>query len=100
MADVPATYDIAIDFTPSEIPSNADPRTTRLLTSVNQAISSGNYGYVTWTWWPPKTDTMVFQNLEQVLTGKTTPAEYCQQIADSFTAEFKAGAAPKLMKRA
>jgi raffinose/stachyose/melibiose transport system substrate-binding protein len=99
MADVDATYNIPIKYNASDIPSNIDPRAERVLTSVNESMANGTYGYTTWTWWPPKTDTMVFQNIEQVLTGKTTPAEYCKQIAQSFDAEREAGATPNLMKR-
>ena len=52
MADVPATYNIPINFTDSEIPAKTDPRAARVLTELNKAVASGNYGYVTWTWWP------------------------------------------------
>ena len=99
MADVPATYNIPIDYTDEQIPGSIDPRSRRVLTSVNQAIASGNYGYVTWTWWPPKSDVFVYEGLEQVLTGKLTPAQYCKQLADQFTTERKQGTIPQLMPR-
>ncbi|GIH14039.1 ABC transporter substrate-binding protein [Rugosimonospora africana] len=99
MADVPATYNIPITFTDSEIPTKTDPRAARVLTELNKAVSSGNYGYVTWTWWPPKSDTFVYQGLEQVLTNKLTPAAYCKQLADTFTEERKQGTIPQMMPR-
>lgn len=99
MADVPSTYALPIDFKDSEIPSSIDPRSARVLTELNKAVANGDYGYVTWTWWPPKADTYVYQGLEQVLTGKITPAQYCKQLADQFDAERKQGTVPALMKR-
>jgi raffinose/stachyose/melibiose transport system substrate-binding protein len=99
MADVPATYNIPIAISGSELPSSIDPRSKRLLTAVTDAVSSGNYGYVTWTWLPAKTDTYVYQGLEQVLTGKVTPQAYCAKLDSLFKQERSAGAVPKIIKR-
>ncbi|ASW55524.1 ABC transporter substrate-binding protein [Plantactinospora sp. KBS50] len=99
MADVPATYNIPITFDESEIPDRIDPRSGRVLTSVNQAIQNGNYGYVTWTWWPPKADVFVYEGLEQVLTGKMSPKDYCAKLAEQFNTERAEGNLPQLMPR-
>jgi raffinose/stachyose/melibiose transport system substrate-binding protein len=99
MADVPATYNIPIDFQASQLPSKIDPRSARVLTELNTAVAAGNYGYVTWTWWPPKTDTFVYEGLEQVLTNKITPKAYCEQLGKLFAEEKSAGVVPQLMAR-
>ena len=96
MADVPSTYNIPIDFTESDVPSSIDPRSGRALTAVNNAVAAGDYGFVTWTWWPPKTDVFVYEGLEQVLTGKLTPAAYCAQLDKMFTEEKADGNLPQL----
>jgi raffinose/stachyose/melibiose transport system substrate-binding protein len=97
MADVPATYNIPINFSDDEIPAGIDPRAKRVLTSLNKAVATGDYGYVTWTWWPPKADVFIYEGFEKVLTNKLTPAQYCRQLADQFTAERKEGNIPQLM---
>lgn len=99
MADVPATYNIPIDFDPAQLPSKIDPRAARVLTELNSAVAKGSTGYVTWTWWPPKTDTYVYEGLEQVLTGKITPKAYCEQLDKLFKEERSAGVVPQLMAR-
>jgi raffinose/stachyose/melibiose transport system substrate-binding protein len=99
MADVPSTYNIPVDFTDAEIPPGIDPRAGRVLTSLNQAVATGDYGYVTWTWWPPKTDVFIYEGLEQVLTDKISPADYCKQVDEQFTAEKAEGTIPKLLER-
>jgi raffinose/stachyose/melibiose transport system substrate-binding protein len=105
MADVPATYNIPVTFKDTEIPTTttagakADPRAARVLTELNKAVETGNYGYVTWTWWPPKSDTFVYQGFEKVLTNKLSAQEYCQQLADLFKQESKDGNLPQLMPR-
>ncbi|HTF08171.1 MAG TPA: hypothetical protein VK659_08370, partial [Asanoa sp.] len=73
-----------------------DPRSGRALTAVNNAVAAGDYGFVTWTWWPPKTDVFVYEGLEQVLTGKLTPAAYCAQLDKMFTEEKADGNLPQL----
>lgn len=99
MSEVPATYNIPIAFSDTEIPAAIDPRAGRVLTSLNQAVANGNYGYVTWTWWPPKADVFIYEGFEKVLTSKLTPAEYCKQLADQFTAEKAEGNLPQMMPR-
>jgi raffinose/stachyose/melibiose transport system substrate-binding protein len=99
MADVPATYNIPIQYSADDIPSDIDPRSARVLTGLAEAVDTGNYGYVTWTWWPPKADTFVFEGLEKVLTGATSPKDYCQELADIFERERKAGNVPQIPQR-
>lgn len=99
MADIPATYNVPIKFAAAEVPASIDPRSKRVLSSVNDAVESGKYGYVTWTWWPPKSDVFIYQGLDKVLTGKSTPAEYCSQLATQFKAERSAGTIPQIVKR-
>jgi raffinose/stachyose/melibiose transport system substrate-binding protein len=99
MADVPATYNIPIPISGSSVPASMDPRSKRLLTSVNSSVSSGNYGYVTWTWWPPKSDTYVYEGLQQVLTGKITAQQFCTHLNTTFQQEAKAGLVPPIPAR-
>src|SRR5579875_2593478 len=98
MADVPGTYNIPIPFSASSLPSGMDPRSRRLVTATQQAMATGDFGYVTWTWWPPKSDTFVYQGLDQVLTGKMTAKEYCAQLNQIFRQEMKAGTIPPTLK--
>jgi raffinose/stachyose/melibiose transport system substrate-binding protein len=100
MSEVPATYNVPIPVAKGDLPASTDPRSAREITEVNAAIDAGNYGYVTWTWWPPKSDVWVYQGFDQVLTGKITPQKYCQQLADTFDQEKAAGTIPTIIKRA
>lgn len=99
MADVPATYNIPIAVAAGDLPGTIDPRSKRLITAVNSAVHNGNYGYVTWTWWPAQADVYVYQGLEKVLTGKTTPKEYCTQLDKLFRQGVATGAVPQIIKR-
>jgi raffinose/stachyose/melibiose transport system substrate-binding protein len=99
MADVPATYNIPIPVTAGELPGSIDPRSKRLITEVNSAVANGNYGYVTWTWWPAQADVYVYEGLQKVLTGNTSPKDYCAQLDKLFRQGVAAGAVPQIIKR-
>lgn len=99
MAAVPATYNIPIPLSTSDLPNSMDPRSKRLLTAVTDAVHNGNYGYVTWTWWPAQADVYVYQGLEKVLTGKTTPKDYCAQLDALFRQGAASGGVPQIIKR-
>lgn len=100
MADVPATYNIPIQFSEDEIPAEIDPRSGRVLSSLNATMESGDYGYVSWTWWPPKTNTFIYEGLEQVLTNSMSAKDYCQQLETLFAEERAAGNVPQIPQRA
>ena len=94
MAGVPATYNIPIPIDKSSLPSSMDPREARLLTSVQDALTSGKFGYVTWTWWGPKSDTFIYQGVDKVINGSMSVKDYCSQLDSTFQSELKAGNVP------
>ncbi len=76
-----------------------DPRYAAILAELNTASAANNYGYTTWTFFPPKTETLIIDNIEKVWAGDMTVEEYLQSIQDQFDAEFAAGEAPPLPAR-
>ena len=62
-------------------------------------MQGGNYGYVTWTWWPAQADTYVYQGLDKVLTGGTSPKQYCTQLDTLFRQGVAGGDVPQIIKR-
>jgi raffinose/stachyose/melibiose transport system substrate-binding protein len=38
------------------------------------------------------------EEMQKVLTGDITPAEFCSGLDDTFTKELKEGAVPKIIK--
>lgn len=82
-----------IKFQDSDFPSSIDDRVKRMYVSLANAK---NVGYTTWTFWPPKSDTYIYQSMDKVITGKMTPAEYCAGLDKVFDPELKAGKVPPL----
>jgi raffinose/stachyose/melibiose transport system substrate-binding protein len=98
MADVPAVFNIPIPIQRKDFPSNMDSRVADVLASLSESTKNGNYGYTTWTFWPPKSDVFVYEGMEKVLTGKLKPAEYCAELNGIFKQELKDGEAPPIIE--
>jgi raffinose/stachyose/melibiose transport system substrate-binding protein len=80
-----------IKLADSDFPANTDPRMKRLYLQLN---ASKNVGYTTWTFWPAKTDTYIYDQMEKVLVGQLSPKDYCAGIDSLFQQELKAGKTP------
>ena len=76
-----------------------EPRHAAILTALNDASAKNNYGYTTWTFWPPKTEEMLIEEIEKVWAGDKTPTEYLQDLQTQFDAEKAAGAIPPIPTR-
>jgi len=76
-----------------------DPRAIAMRVALNDAAAKGNYGYTTWTFWPPKSDTYIYETIEKVWAGSMTATEYLQGLQKTFDAELKAGNTPPLPTR-
>jgi len=76
-----------------------DPRNVAIRAALNEAAAKNGYGYTTWTFWPPKSDTYIIENIEKVWAGDMTSLQYLQGLQTLFTQEFKAGNVPPLPAR-
>jgi raffinose/stachyose/melibiose transport system substrate-binding protein len=84
---------------PGELLADLDERQARGIERLNAASTEGNYGYTTWTFWPPATETYLIEEIEKVWAGDMTVEEYLQGIQDSFAAELAAGNVPPIPAR-
>jgi raffinose/stachyose/melibiose transport system substrate-binding protein len=76
-----------------------DPRIGRIFEELSAASNEGNYGYTTWTFNPPKTNTYLFEEIERVWAGEITPMEYLEGLDAVFQEEFAAGEIPPIPER-
>jgi raffinose/stachyose/melibiose transport system substrate-binding protein len=79
--------------------SDLDPRYSRMLQSLTEASQANNYGYTTWTFWPPKSDLYIFEEVERVWGGEITVEEYLQGLQTLFDREKAAGDIPPIPER-
>ena len=67
--------------------------------SLNEAYAANNYGYTTWTFWPPESETYLIEEVEKVWAGDVTVEDYLAGHQEKFDAERAAGAAPPVPAR-
>jgi raffinose/stachyose/melibiose transport system substrate-binding protein len=82
-----------IKVQPSDFPSSVDERLKRFYLALN---ATKNVGYATWSSFPPKTDTYIYQSMDKVITGKMSPKDFCSGMDQVFQPELKAGKVPPL----
>ena len=76
-----------------------DPRHARLFAALSASSAEGNYGYTTWTFWPPKSDVYIYEEVEKVWSGQITADEYLQGLQEMFQEELEAGDIPPIPVR-
>ena len=98
MADL-VTDPWPIPIPESDFPPGLDPRFTEQYVARVEATDEGNFGYTGYTFLGPKSYTYVFEEMERVMTGSVTPAEYCQGLNDIFQQEYADGRVPPVIPR-
>ncbi|MEM7531507.1 MAG: extracellular solute-binding protein [Chloroflexota bacterium] len=76
-----------------------DPRIANIFGALSAANDAGNYGYTTWTFWPPKSDAYIYEEIEKVWAGDMTAEEYLVGLNDLFQEELAEGAIPPIPER-
>ncbi len=76
-----------------------DPRYAEIIAAMNEASEAGDYGYTTWTFWPPRSDVYIYDEIERVWAGDTTAEEYLQGLQSLFDEEVEAGDIPPIPER-
>ena len=65
-------------------------------TQIADAIADGNYGYTSWTFWPPEAEQYIISGVEELWLGSATPEQFLQRLQDVFATELAAGSVPPL----
>ena len=79
--------------------SGANQDLTDILATMNEAFGAGNYGYTTWTFWPPESENYLIEEVEKVWSGEITAEQYLQGHQERFDSEREAGAVPPIPDR-
>ncbi|HLT11337.1 MAG TPA: ABC transporter substrate-binding protein [Micromonosporaceae bacterium] len=82
---------IPLEYSPGDFPDELDPRIRRLYDGVDAA---DRIGYLTWTFWPPRSDVYIYEQMDRVITGQLTPQDYCTGLDEVFREEADQGKVP------
>ena len=70
-----------------------------VMASLAKSVSANQYGYTTWTFLPPATDTYLVSGIEEVWLGKTTTEDFLAKLDATFQKEKAAGKVPAIPPR-
>ncbi|QTK81779.1 ABC transporter extracellular-binding protein yurO [Agrobacterium tumefaciens] len=87
------------DISNVKMASEVTPLFTETMKTLSSEVNDGKYGYTTWTFLPPATDSYVINGIEEVWLNKTTTADFLAKMDASFQKEMKAGKAPAVPAR-
>ena len=76
-----------------------DPRIAKAFADFAEASNAGGFGYTTWTFWPPKSDVYIYEEIERVWDGQITALEYLEGLNAVFSEELAEGNIPPLPAR-
>ncbi len=83
----------------AEMLDGLDERNASLYAAIGQASDAGNYGYLTWTFWPPRSDVYIYEEIEKMWNNDISPEEYAAGLGEVFAEELAAGDIPPIPER-
>ncbi|MBV8417899.1 MAG: extracellular solute-binding protein [Verrucomicrobia bacterium] len=78
----------------AKLTKNVSPIFAKTFTAFSNAVAQGNYGYTTWTFWPPATEDYLIHGIEQVWLGQISTADYLKKMQEIFAKELADGKVP------
>ena len=88
------------DLSKVKLADSVLPLYSQVMKDLSVAVAGGKYGYTTWTFLPPATDTYLVSGMEEVWLKKQSSADFLKKLNDTFKQEKDAGKAPAVPPRA
>lgn len=73
---------------------------TEAMANLASSVDANQYGYTTWTFMPPASNTYVISGIEEVWLGQITVQQYLEQLDATFKQELAEGLVPAVPARA
>ncbi|CAN7168136.1 ABC transporter substrate-binding protein [Rhizobium sp. LjRoot254] len=89
-----------VDLSKVKLSDKVLPLYAEVMKELSSAVGAGNYGYTSWTFLPPATDTYLVSGMEEVWLKKTSTADFLKKLDETFKGEKEAGKAPAIPPRA
>jgi raffinose/stachyose/melibiose transport system substrate-binding protein len=77
-----------------------DPRQAEANNALNEAAAQGDYGYLMWTFFSPKTDSYLTENIERVWAGDMSSTELLERAQEIHDEDVAEGLLPPVPQRA
>jgi len=87
------------DMSRIKMSSEVAPLFVETMKELSGSVADNKYGYTTWTFLPPETNSYVINGIEEVWLDKISTNSYLSKLNETFQNEFKAGKAPTVPAR-
>jgi raffinose/stachyose/melibiose transport system substrate-binding protein len=87
------------DLSNVKMGDNVLPLYGETMANLASAVNANQYGYTTWTFLPPATDSYVISGIEEVWLGKITTAQFLETMDATFKQELAEGKVPAVPAR-
>ena len=78
----------------ARLEKNVSPLFATTFAAFAKGVADGNYGYTTWTFWPPATEDYLIHGIEQVWLGQISTEDYLKKMQEIFAKELAEGKVP------
>jgi raffinose/stachyose/melibiose transport system substrate-binding protein len=83
----------------ARLAKNVSPLFAATFSNFAKAVGDGNYGYTTWTFWPPATEDYLIHGMEQVWLKQISSEDYLKTMQATFAKEMADGKVPEIAAR-
>lgn len=80
-----------LEYQDADYPADMDERVQSLYRLLAEA---DDVGYTTWTFYPPKTDVYIYEQMDKVIAGQLSVEDYLSGLDEVFQEELADGAVP------
>jgi raffinose/stachyose/melibiose transport system substrate-binding protein len=87
------------DLSSVKLSDKVTPLYSETMKTLATAVGDGQYGYTTWTFLPPATDTYLVSGMEEVWLKKISSKDYLKKWDDTFKQEKDQGKVPAIPPR-
>ncbi|GAA1488089.1 ABC transporter substrate-binding protein [Brachybacterium sacelli] len=92
VADV-SSQPLPLHYEPDDYPGDIDARVRRLYDSID---ATDRIGFLSWTFWPPRSGVYTYEEMDRVIIGQLSPEEYCKGLDELFQEEYEGGKVPPI----
>jgi raffinose/stachyose/melibiose transport system substrate-binding protein len=93
--DWPGDWNLPLtSISEEKLVKNVSPLFATTFANFAKTVGDGNYGYTTWTFWPPATEDYLIHGIEQVWLNQISTEDYLKKMQEVFAKELAEGKVP------
>jgi raffinose/stachyose/melibiose transport system substrate-binding protein len=96
LAERGGAFSFPLRFREADFPQSMDARQRKAYVNLVEASEKGDFGFTNWSFSPPKTAVYIYEKVEKVVTGDTSPEEFLAGVQDTYEEDIDDGYTPRV----